>query len=155
MNNFLNSKICQKYCRSSFTQVSNLKDSIISLTLIQKGIEVEEFSVVECNSFEVWNPTNWSNKSFASSSNRVGGGVSPFSRGLLDKSAWKSSFEPKLVPLAPPANKDFFYKSGALSWPLKPNYFKKQCSSSSFLLTWSKYTGPKWPWSTQKASPIY
>ena len=28
---------------------------------------------------------------------------------------------------------------------LKPNYFKKQCSSSSFLLAWSRYTGPKWP----------
>ena len=35
---------------------------------------------------------------------------------------------------------------------LKPNYFKKQCFSSSFLLTWSKYTSPKWPWSTQQAS---
>ena len=35
---------------------------------------------------------------------------------------------------------------------LKPNYFKKQCFSSSFLLTRSKYTSPKWPWSTQQAS---
>ena len=31
---------------------------------------------------------------------------------------------------------------------LKPNYYKKQCSSSSFLLTWSRYTVPKWPRST-------
>ena len=30
---------------------------------------------------------------------------------------------------------------------LKPNYFKKHCSSSSFLLTWSRYTSLKWPWS--------
>ena len=34
-------------------------------------------------------------------------------------------------------------------WPtwttyLKPNYFKEQRSSSSFLLTWSRYTGSKW-----------
>ena len=36
---------------------------------------------------------------------------------------------------------------------LKPNYFKKQCSSS-FLLTWSRYTGPKWPLSTEQASPM-
>ena len=38
---------------------------------------------------------------------------------------------------------------------IKPNYFKKQCFSSSFLLTWSKYTGPKWPWSTQQANFMY
>ena len=37
---------------------------------------------------------------------------------------------------------------------VKPNYFKKQCSSSPFLLTWSIHTGPKWPLSTQKASPM-
>ena len=37
---------------------------------------------------------------------------------------------------------------------LKPNYFKKQHFSSSFLLTWSKYTGPKRPWSSRQASPI-
>ena len=35
---------------------------------------------------------------------------------------------------------------------LKPNHFKKQCSSSSFLLTWSKYTSPKWAWSTRQAN---
>ena len=29
---------------------------------------------------------------------------------------------------------------------LKPNYFKKQRSSSSFLLTWGRYAGLKWPW---------
>ena len=33
-------------------EISNQINSIISLTLIQKGI-VEELSVVECNSFEV------------------------------------------------------------------------------------------------------
>ena len=38
--------------------------------------------------------------------------------------------------------------------PLKLNYFKKQCFSLSFLLAWSKYTGPKWPWSTPQASSI-
>ena len=32
---------------------------------------------------------------------------------------------------------------------LKPDYFKKQRFSLLFLLTWSKYTGPKWPWSAQ------
>jgi hypothetical protein len=38
-----------------------------------------------------------------------------------------------------------------LQWlVLKPNYFKKQCSSSSFLLTWSRYTGPKWLWSLSR-----
>ena len=37
---------------------------------------------------------------------------------------------------------------------IKPNYFKKVCSSSSFLLTRGKNTGPKRPWSTQKASSI-
>ena len=39
----------------------------------------------------------------------------------------------------------------SLFWLIKPDYFKKQCFSSSFLLTWSKYIGPKWPWSTQQA----
>ena len=34
---------------------------------------------------------------------------------------------------------------------IKPNYLKKQRFSSSFLITWSKYTGPKWPWSTGHA----
>ena len=34
---------------------------------------------------------------------------------------------------------------------VKPNYFKKQLFSSSLSLTGSKYTGPKWPWSTQQA----
>ena len=28
---------------------------------------------------------------------------------------------------------------------LKPNYFKKQCSSSSLLLTLGNNTGPNWP----------
>ena len=37
---------------------------------------------------------------------------------------------------------------------LKPNYFKQQCSSSSFSLTWSRYTGPKWSWSTEQASTM-
>ena len=37
---------------------------------------------------------------------------------------------------------------------LKPNYFKKQTISSSFLLSLFKYTGHKWPWSTQQASPV-
>ena len=36
---------------------------------------------------------------------------------------------------------------------LKPNYFKEQCSSSSFLLTWSRFTGPKWPWSLRRLVP--
>ena len=38
---------------------------------------------------------------------------------------------------------------------IKPNYFKKQYSSSSFLLTWSRYTGPNWPKSTSQPSSIY
>ena len=42
-------------------------------------------------------------------------------------------------------------------WPMsiKPNYFlkKKQRSSSSFLLTWSRHTSPKWPWSLTKLVP--
>ena len=33
----------------------------------------------------------------------------------------------------------------------KPKYSKKQRFSSSFLLTWSKYTDQKWPPSTQQA----
>ena len=38
-----------------------------------------------------------------------------------------------------------------INWLLvKSNYFKKQCSSSSFLLTWSRYTSPKWPWSLSR-----
>ena len=37
---------------------------------------------------------------------------------------------------------------------LVTNYFRKQCSSSSFLLTWSRYTGPKWLLSTEQASPL-
>ena len=37
---------------------------------------------------------------------------------------------------------------------LKPNYFKKQCFSSSVLLTRSRYTGPKLPWSNLQASPM-
>ena len=35
---------------------------------------------------------------------------------------------------------------------LKPNYFKKQHSSSSFLLTQDNNTGPKWQWSTKQGS---
>ena len=38
---------------------------------------------------------------------------------------------------------------------LKPNYFKKQHFSSSFLLTWSKYTGLKWQWSTRQANAMH
>ena len=37
---------------------------------------------------------------------------------------------------------------------LKPNYFKKQLSSSSLLLTKGNNTGQKWQWSTQKASSM-
>ena len=33
---------------------------------------------------------------------------------------------------------------------IKPNYFKKQHSSSSSLFTWSRYTSPKWPWSLSR-----
>ena len=40
----------------------------------------------------------------------------------------------------------------SIKFPLKPNYFKKQCFSSSFLLIRIKYTGPKWLWSTGQAS---
>ena len=36
---------------------------------------------------------------------------------------------------------------------LKPNHFKKQHSSSSFLLTLSRYTDPKWPWSLSMLVP--
>ena len=39
---------------------------------------------------------------------------------------------------------------------LKPHYFKKQCF---FIIIFtylnSEYTGPKWPWSTQQAIPMY
>ena len=47
-----------------------------------------------------------------------------------------------------------YYKSRIhkLSGRFKLKYFKKQCSSSSFLLTWSRYTCPKLLWSTQQAS---
>ena len=37
---------------------------------------------------------------------------------------------------------------------LKPNYFKKQCSLLSFLLTYGNNTGPKCQWSTQQASSM-
>ena len=33
----------------------------------------------------------------------------------------------------------------------KAKYHKEATFLSSFLLTWSKYTGPKWPWSNQHA----
>jgi hypothetical protein len=36
---------------------------------------------------------------------------------------------------------------------VKPNFFKKQCSSSSFLLTWSRYRGSKWLWSLSGLVP--
>ena len=36
---------------------------------------------------------------------------------------------------------------------IKPNYFKNQSSSSSFLLTWSRYIDPKWPWSLSRLVP--
>ena len=49
-----------------------------------------------------------------------------------------------------------FYESGfKLHRYLKSNFFKKQHFSSSFLLTWSKYTGPNWPWSTEHASSVH
>ena len=38
---------------------------------------------------------------------------------------------------------------------IKPNYFKKHSFSSSFLLAWSKYTVPKWPWSTRQTSSMH
>ena len=38
---------------------------------------------------------------------------------------------------------------------LKPDYFKKICFLSSFLLTWSKYIGPKWPRNTLQASSMH
>ena len=34
---------------------------------------------------------------------------------------------------------------------IKPDFFKKKRFTSSFLLTWSKYAGPKWPWRTRQA----
>ena len=37
---------------------------------------------------------------------------------------------------------------------IKTNCFKQQCSSSSFLLAWSRYTGPKLPLSAEQASPM-
>ena len=40
----------------------------------------------------------------------------------------------------------------SISNKIKPNYFKKQRFSSWILLTRSKYTGSKWPWSTLHAS---
>jgi hypothetical protein len=43
---------------------------------------------------------------------------------------------------------------GSIPSPLKPNYFQKQCSSSSFLLTKGYDTGPKWQWSSQKSSSM-
>ena len=42
------------------------------------------------------------------------------------------------------------WKTTGLIRLIKPNYFKKQRSSSSFFLTWSRYTGPKWPWSLSR-----
>ena len=36
---------------------------------------------------------------------------------------------------------------------IKPNYFKKQRSSSSFLHTWSRYTSQKWSWSLTRLVP--
>ena len=41
----------------------------------------------------------------------------------------------------------------SLKW-VKPNYFKKQSSSSSFLVTSGNNTGPKCQWSTQQASSM-
>ena len=37
---------------------------------------------------------------------------------------------------------------------IKPNYFKKQCSSSSFLLTKGNNTSLKWQWSTRQGSSM-
>ena len=36
---------------------------------------------------------------------------------------------------------------------VKPSYFNKQRSSASFLLTLSRYIGPKWPWSLSRLVP--
>jgi hypothetical protein len=38
---------------------------------------------------------------------------------------------------------------------VKPNYFEKQHSSSSLLLTSGNNTGQKWQWSAQKASSMF
>ena len=37
---------------------------------------------------------------------------------------------------------------------VKPNYFKKQCSSLSVLLTEGNDTGPEQQWNTQQASSM-
>ena len=37
---------------------------------------------------------------------------------------------------------------------IKPNYFKKQSSSLSFLLALGNNTGPKWQWRTEQASSM-
>ena len=39
----------------------------------------------------------------------------------------------------------FLYRKQQRNWQLKLNYVKKQLSSSIFLLTRSRYIGPKWP----------
>ena len=42
-----------------------------------------------------------------------------------------------------------YTSSRFLNKSVKPNYF----SSSSFLLTWSRYTSPKWSWSLSRLVP--
>ena len=46
------------------------------------------------------------------------------------------------------------YHEQFLELCVKLNHFKKQSSSSSFLLTEGNNTGPKWQWSTQQASSM-
>ena len=41
-------------------------------------------------------------------------------------------------------------KNICLDKSIKLNYFFKQCPSSSFLITWSRCTGPDWPWSLSR-----
>ena len=69
---------------------------------------------------------------------------------MNNKLLWKRLSWIELVnkhsAFAPTANWLLFF--------LKPNYFEKQCSSSSLLFTKGNNTGSKWHWSTQKASSM-
>ena len=58
---------------------------------------------------------------------------------------WRKSLDRNLIV-------QFFKKLWESSH--KAKLYQETPLSSSFLLTWSKYTGPKWPWSTQQASPM-
>ena len=60
-----------------------------------------------------------------------------------------SFYCPGMHELFPTFETSFFQRPQHLSSSIKPNYFKEQCSSSSFLLAWNRYTGPKWPLSTE------